>query len=210
MAHHQTPTDNGPSGEAFRSAQVPSFLHPSEIIDALVEGNNLYHDLMNVLGIRSKYLDLVALVDAQLDLDLIGTVVVLEAEDRCVDTQLIHATPSLTSLEVVDSKNVVPEGNGVSRSKTVERIKQGLLNIHAEADGIVHIHVESLARSWQFDAEGNRVLGKVVEFATSPSRLPSGIGQVKLLFRITDPVILAGAEKCVLPFSLLKMLAIYL
>ena len=58
-------------------------------MDPLVERDDLVYDVRDLIWLWGVDANLIALVDTQFDLDLMGLVVVLETEQCCVDLELV-------------------------------------------------------------------------------------------------------------------------
>lgn len=99
---------------------------------------------------------------------------------------------------MVYTKHIVPERNGVGRSETIRGVVEDLLRRHLITDGVVHIHVERLLGFGQFLPEEDALSSKGMEHGASLSGQKFGVGISNLFFAVVDPVILARAKKCVL------------
>ena len=75
----------------------------------------------DVVWLWSVDQNIVVLVDASLDVDLAGQLLVLQAEQCCVDMKLDHVDTSYASLEVVNAEKMLllVEADGVGGPECV-------------------------------------------------------------------------------------------
>src|ERR1044072_805423 len=166
----------------------------------LVERYDLVHDETDHFWITRIDPDFVALIDAELDVDLIGIDTVLKTEDGRVDLQLpgvLHE--NRTSLEIEDpedastSFSIHTEAYGIGRAVAVDRVVEHLFRRHAEPDGVVDVQIHGRRIVGQLHAETDALVSESMKVGASLSRHSGLKTHLQLLQVVVDPGVLASA-----------------
>lgn len=159
--------------------------------------NRLVHDhLDDVAVVIVIDGDLVVLIDPELGGDVLGFDIILEAEIRRIDVQLIELTWMDAGLQIVDSQKLLAlvKRDGIRRPKGVRGIEQNHFRFHPESDRIVDVHVQGLVISGKSDPHADQTLGKLVKLGPSLSGELGLVDLDEVFVVIVDPMVLARAK----------------
>jgi hypothetical protein len=167
-----------------------------------VKSDNFVNDWKKILGLRLVAQNIVRLIDPQFGVDFGRLDFILQAKKSGVNFQLFHMSRRDPGLQIVNPKQPVPERDGVSGSETIFRIIQRLLRRHLKPDRVVHVHVQSFLRLWQFLTKPYAPRREIMQHDALLGRQISGVRLDDFRLVIVDPMVFTGSEKRVFPVKI--------